>query len=41
MLYEVITRGEWVMILHADTVLQPGWTAAVAAHVSRAEARPA
>jgi len=35
------TRGEWLLILHADTVLQPGWTAAVAAHVSRADAPPA
>ncbi|GHG91797.1 TIGR04283 family arsenosugar biosynthesis glycosyltransferase [Pseudodonghicola xiamenensis] len=35
------TRGEWVMILHADTVLEPGWTSAVAAHVARADAPPA
>lgn len=27
-------RGEWVLVLHADTVLSPDWTAAVAAHMA-------
>ncbi len=30
-------RGAWVLILHADTRLAPGWTAAVAAHVRSSE----
>lgn len=25
-----VAQGEWLLILHADTVLQPGWTTAVA-----------
>lgn len=27
-------RGEWLLVLHADTVLQEGWTDAVAAHLT-------
>ena len=30
-------RGDWLLFLHADTVLAPGWGAAVLAHV---QARP-
>lgn len=30
-------RGDWLLFLHADTRLEPGWPAAVRAHV---EARP-
>jgi len=26
-------RGEWLLFLHADTVLAPGWAVAVAAHL--------
>lgn len=26
-------RGQWLMVLHADTVLDPGWSQAVARHV--------
>jgi rSAM/selenodomain-associated transferase 2 len=26
-------QGNWLLVLHADTVLQPGWVTAVAAHV--------
>jgi hypothetical protein len=26
-------RGAWLLFLHADTVLTPGWTAAVLAHI--------
>lgn len=26
-------RGEWLLVLHADTHLAPGWAAAVAAHL--------
>lgn len=35
------TRAEWVMIVHADTVLDPGWTAVVGAHVAQPDAPPA
>ncbi len=28
------SAGDWVMLLHADTVLEPGWTEAVMAHMS-------
>jgi rSAM/selenodomain-associated transferase 2 len=28
-------RGEWLLVLHADTVLAPGWEPAVTAHLSR------
>ena len=28
-------RGDWLLLLHADTVLGPGWAAAVSAHVAR------
>lgn len=31
-------RGEWFLILHADTVLEPGWSAAVIPHLSKARA---
>lgn len=31
-------RGDWLLILHADTVLAPGWTGAVAAHLSNDDA---
>lgn len=27
-------RGDWLLVLHADTVLQPGWTNAVGAHLA-------
>jgi len=27
--------GEWLLVLHADTVLAPGWTDAVQAHMAR------
>ena len=26
-------RGRWLLVLHADTVLEPGWSAVVADHV--------
>lgn len=29
------TGGDWILILHADTVLQPGWAEAVSAHLTR------
>lgn len=29
------TRGSWVLILHADTELAPGWAATVADHISK------
>lgn len=31
-------RGDWLLILHADTILAPGWTQAVAAHLGAEEA---
>ncbi|MEO0401502.1 MAG: TIGR04283 family arsenosugar biosynthesis glycosyltransferase [Pseudomonadota bacterium] len=31
-------QGEWLLILHADTVLAPGWTRAVNAHLGTADA---
>jgi glycosyltransferase involved in cell wall biosynthesis len=27
--------GEWLLFLHADTLLQPGWREAVDAHIAR------
>lgn len=32
-------RGAWLMFLHADTSLAPGWGAAVARHIARAPDR--
>lgn len=32
-------RGPWVLVLHADTELSPGWAAAVAAHIAGAPER--
>ena len=32
-------RGEWLLILHADTVLEPGWAPVVARHLD--DGRPA
>lgn len=34
-------RGRWLLILHADTVLEPGWAEAVADHIGSADAGPA
>ncbi|TDK49663.1 TIGR04283 family arsenosugar biosynthesis glycosyltransferase [Antarcticimicrobium luteum] len=34
-------RGAWLLILHADTQLSPGWAATVAAHLEREGAGPA
>ncbi|MEX0369753.1 MAG: glycosyltransferase, partial [Tateyamaria sp.] len=31
-------RGEWLLVLHADTVLSPGWTDAVVAHLGKRNA---
>lgn len=31
-------RGQWLMVLHADTVLDPGWAPVVAAHLERPDA---
>ena len=28
-----MAQGEWLLVLHADTVLSPGWSKAVAAHL--------
>lgn len=34
-------RGDWLLILHADTRLAPGWAAAVAGHIRQPQAPPA
>lgn len=36
-----VARGEWLLFVHADTVLEPGWAQAVAAHVARDAERAA
>ncbi|MCB1365770.1 MAG: TIGR04283 family arsenosugar biosynthesis glycosyltransferase [Rhodobacteraceae bacterium] len=36
-----LARGRWLLILHADTVLSPGWARAVADHVADPRAGPA
>ena len=36
-----VAQGEWLLFVHADTVLEPGWAQAVAAHVARDAARAA
>ena len=30
-------RGRWLLVLHADTQLEPGWAAAVAEHISNGQ----
>lgn len=32
------SQGEWVLLLHADTVLEPGWSDAVGAHLASGQA---
>ncbi len=32
-----VAGGDWLMILHADSVLPPGWTAAVGAHMAASD----
>lgn len=34
-------RGEWLLIVHADTVLSPGWAGVVADHIASPDAGPA
>ncbi|KIC22012.1 MULTISPECIES: TIGR04283 family arsenosugar biosynthesis glycosyltransferase [unclassified Leisingera] len=34
-------QGEWLLVLHSDTHLEPGWAAAVAQHLESGEGRPA
>lgn len=34
-------RGDWLLVLHADTQLAPGWSAAVAEHLCEGQGRPA
>lgn len=34
-------KGEWLLVLHADTHLEPGWSAAVAQHLQDGQGRPA
>lgn len=34
-------KGNWLLVLHADTVLEPGWAEAVARHLETGGGRPA
>ncbi|KIC14795.1 TIGR04283 family arsenosugar biosynthesis glycosyltransferase [Leisingera sp. ANG-Vp] len=34
-------KGDWLLVLHADTHLQPGWAAAVAQHLTDGQGEPA
>lgn len=34
-------KGDWLLVLHADTHLEPGWAAAVAQHLQEGQGRPA
>ena len=34
-------RGGWLLVLHADTVLAPGWASVVADHIQQEQAEPA
>ncbi|AHD00241.1 TIGR04283 family arsenosugar biosynthesis glycosyltransferase [Leisingera methylohalidivorans] len=34
-------RGSWLLVLHADTHMEPGWAAAVAQHLQDGQGRPA
>ena len=36
-----LARGEWILVLHADTQLAPGWASVVEAHIQEEEATPA
>jgi hypothetical protein len=36
-----VARGGWLLIVHADTVLAPGWAQAVADHIAQEGAGPA
>mmetsp|Transcript_18177 Transcript_18177/g.28442 ORF Transcript_18177/g.28442 Transcript_18177/m.28442 type:complete len:223 (-) Transcript_18177:2783-3451(-) len=31
-------RGQWLLVLHADTVLEPGWSAVAARHLGQSKA---
>ncbi|WP_424980496.1 TIGR04283 family arsenosugar biosynthesis glycosyltransferase [Leisingera sp. S232] len=34
-------RGDWLLVLHADTHLEPGWAKAVSDHLLQGQGRPA
>ncbi|MCR9127251.1 MAG: TIGR04283 family arsenosugar biosynthesis glycosyltransferase [Rhodobacteraceae bacterium] len=36
-----VARGRWLLVLHADTVPEPGWSEAVAAHLVEGNSAPA
>ncbi len=36
-----LARGEWILVLHADTQLAPGWASVVAAHIQQEQPSPA
>lgn len=36
-----VAGGDWLLIVHADTVLAPGWAQAVADHIAQEDAGPA
>jgi len=36
-----VARGDWLLVLHADTQLEPGWSAVVSQHLLHGQGRPA
>lgn len=36
-----LAKGNWLLVLHADTVLEPGWSEAVSRHLEAGGGRPA
>ncbi|MFD3190256.1 TIGR04283 family arsenosugar biosynthesis glycosyltransferase [Sedimentitalea sp. HM32M-2] len=36
-----LARGRWLLVLHADTTLEPGWAAAVAQHLQSGQGQAA
>lgn len=36
-----VARGQWLLVLHADTVLDPGWSQTIGQHLDRLDAGPA
>lgn len=36
-----VARGDWLLVLHADTQLEPGWSVVVSQHLLHGQGRPA
>jgi len=36
-----VACGDWLLVLHADTQLEPGWSAVVSHHLQQGQGRPA